>query len=174
MEECIRHLIEESTDDVVGGEIYIIYERLSELNWLPWDGDGQTNRFFKHWRLVVFIGFDRYKIEYLENSKVSKQGVVMVSAYNPDVDNATLYLLSKISIDSKTFFRELLALFSDWTYYSIKRQNCQHFVHGFLEKLKYCIVDKTPHFWGLRNSENEVHFSGRIGSLFNTFGSRSK
>ncbi|KAF9543180.1 hypothetical protein EC957_001242 [Mortierella hygrophila] len=156
MEECIKHLVEESTDEVFCGEIYIIYERLDDLYWLPWDGDGKTNRAFKHWILVVSIGFDSYKIEYREDKYVSKQGVVLVSEYNPDVESAKRYLLSKISIDAKTFFKELLTLFSDWNYYSIKRQNCQHFVHGFLEKLKYCIVDRTRHLRRLQNAGNKM------------------
>ncbi|KAF9090323.1 hypothetical protein BGX29_011538 [Mortierella sp. GBA35] len=71
MGKRIEALVATSTGDTLEGKIYIMYERLNDLQrLLPGKDDGERFRKIKHWRLVIQIGFDCFTLEFLENSIV--------------------------------------------------------------------------------------------------------
>ncbi|KAK3810387.1 MAG: hypothetical protein J3Q66DRAFT_373407 [Benniella sp.] len=165
MNELIEELISTSTNDPVGGKIYIMYERLGDLQWLPGKGDGKFLRSIKHWRLVIQLGFDCITLEFLENSLISHQGVVLVGAFDPSkIDTRgrggdlgsdgqqqsaiTLYHIGDLAeLSSEVLFKWIQKQFLSRTEYNILKNNCQHFVYDFLahfEKEGY-LVNRTSH-----------------------------
>ncbi|KAK3831999.1 MAG: hypothetical protein J3R72DRAFT_238538 [Linnemannia gamsii] len=177
MDGSIQALIKSSSTDVVKGKLYVIYERLSNFKWLPGNGDGKAGRAFKHWRLLIEIGFDSFTLEFLENSLISRQGVVILSPFSRSTDSATTYFLCNISIDTNTLYKHIETLFILWTAYSITNNNCQHFVQSFLFRyhMENCLSNRTPHFWRIYDEAYEgVTKTARIASYFSEMGSRSK
>ncbi|KAK3815539.1 MAG: hypothetical protein J3R72DRAFT_461613 [Linnemannia gamsii] len=163
MDELIEELISTSTDDPVEGKIYIMYERLGDFQWLPGKGDGKFLRRIKHWRLVIQLGFDCITLEFLENSLVSRQGVVLVGAYDPSKihrgvrgdlgpdgqQQPTLYHIGDLAgLSSEVLFKWIQEQFRLKTEYNVLQDNCQDFVYDFLahfEKEGY-LVNRTNHF----------------------------
>ncbi|KAF9131034.1 hypothetical protein BGW39_002345 [Mortierella sp. 14UC] len=177
MKNSIEALVESSSADVVQGKFYIIYERLSDFKWLPGNGDGESGRAFKHWKLLIRIGFDSFTVEFLENSLISRQGLVIVSPFDSSTNPATTYYLADISIDTETLYKRILAFFNAWTVYSIKCGNCQHFVQHFL--LHYQseghLTNQTAHFYKVYNGLfRGTTKTSRVASFFCRMGSRSK
>ncbi|KAF9147541.1 hypothetical protein BG015_010790 [Linnemannia schmuckeri] len=136
MKQMIHDMVEMSTTDQVEGKVYIVYERVGDLQWLPGKGDGESFRQIKHWRLVVQLGFDCFTLEFLENSLVSQQGIVMVGAFDAGdfhQKGTTRYPLGDLSeMSSYVMFKWIQDEFSKWTTYNLRKRNCQHFVRHFL------------------------------------------
>ncbi|KAF9901147.1 hypothetical protein EC991_006462 [Linnemannia zychae] len=118
METSIRALIDSSSTDIIQGKLYIIYERLSDFRWLPGNGDGESGSAFKHWKLLIVIGFDSFTLEFMENSLISRQGLVMVSPFDLSTSRATAYYLADITIDTETLYKRIQAFFGGWTVYN--------------------------------------------------------
>ncbi|KAF9131033.1 hypothetical protein BGW39_002344 [Mortierella sp. 14UC] len=177
MEKNIRSLIDISTDDVVKGQLYVIYETLAGFRWLFGNHDGEKNRVIKHWKLVIEIGFDSFILEFLENSLTSRHGLIKVRKYNPQFDPEKKYFLGNINISTQELYTHILELFFNWREYNVAFCNCQHFVQRFVNHYqnKGCMSNQTPHFW-LICRENFVTFvRGRILALaFHSFGTSSK
>ncbi|KAF9546432.1 hypothetical protein EC957_009781 [Mortierella hygrophila] len=165
MDEVIKELISTSTDNPVDGKIYIMYERLGDFQWLPGKGDGKFLRRFKHWCLVIQLGFDCITLEFFENSQISRQGVVMVGAFDPSrIDTrvrggdlgpddqqqpamAFYHIGDLAGLSSEVLFRWIQEQFRSRTEYNVLQNNCQHFVYDFLAHFeKEYIVNRTSHF----------------------------
>ncbi|KAG0273818.1 hypothetical protein BGZ95_010362 [Linnemannia exigua] len=156
MEKSIMSLIGRATNDVIQGKIYVMYVRLADLSWLPGKSYGEMFRGAKHWKLVFEIGFDKFTVEFLEDSLISRQGMVRVEPYNPETDPATKYLLGAITISSFWLYSDILELFSAWKQYSLVGRNCQHFVKDLVHRYDKAgfMSDHTDHF---RELNSEAH-----------------
>ncbi|KAF9903162.1 hypothetical protein EC991_004108 [Linnemannia zychae] len=165
MDKRIKELVSNSTDDPVSGKVYIMYERLGDFQWLPGKGDGKFLRSIKHWRLVIQLGFDCITLEFLENSLISHQGVVLVSAFDPSrIDTrsredlgsegqqqseVSLYHIGDLTgLSSEVLFKWIQNEFQSWKEYNVIKNNCQHFVHAFLAYFdeKGYLVNRSNHF----------------------------
>ncbi|KAF9901144.1 hypothetical protein EC991_006459 [Linnemannia zychae] len=132
MEKSIMALVDTATDDIVTGRVYVIYETLAGFKWLFGDRDGESYREIKHWKLVIEIGFDSFILEFLENSLISKEGLIKVRKYNPTTDLQTKYYLGNITVSTLELYIHILELFFSWRDYDVAFCNCQHFVQRFL------------------------------------------
>ncbi|KAG0372887.1 hypothetical protein BGX24_012452 [Mortierella sp. AD032] len=128
MDQTIRILVGGATDDVIQGRLYAMYERLYDLRWLPGNSYGEFARGAKHWKLVFEIGYDSFTVEFLEDSLISRYGMVKVAPYSPHTEPATKYLLGTITTSTLWLYSDILELFSAWKEYSLVSHNCQHFV----------------------------------------------
>jgi hypothetical protein len=169
IKQRIEDMIDMSTDDPVEGKVYIVYERLGDLKWLPGKGDGESWRGIKHWRLVIQLGFDWFTLEFLENSLISRQGIVIVNAFDPaniHRPGAKVYALGKLTMSSEEMFSWIQKKFHEWTYYNLRKRNCQHFVRTFFQFVqgKY-LSQETQHFRDLQR---------RSGRMLGGFGLKSR
>ncbi|KAG0200101.1 hypothetical protein BGX33_011226 [Mortierella sp. NVP41] len=182
MGKRIEALVATSTGDTLEGKIYIMYERLNDLQrLLPGKDDGERFRKIKHWRLVIQIGFDCFTLEFLENSIVSQQGVVMVGPYNQESSQRTLYPIGDLRISTEVLFNWTQEQFNEWTVYNLFQKNCQHFVHHFLafvEKEGY-LTNRTDHLAVPSTDEPSsmsrwIPVRNRVGEIIGSLGVKSK
>ncbi|KAF9145831.1 hypothetical protein BGX30_006603 [Mortierella sp. GBA39] len=134
MAKRIQDMVDDSTDDKMDGKVSIVYERLGDLQWLPGKGDGEFLRRIKHWRLIIQLGFDAFTLEFLENSIVSYQGVLLVSPYDQGAsNNATPYTVGYLKgLSTEELYKWIKDQSKIWKEYNLLTNNCQHFVHAFL------------------------------------------
>ncbi|KAG0288694.1 hypothetical protein BGZ97_006692, partial [Linnemannia gamsii] len=148
----IEDMIDMSTDDPVEGKVYIVYERLGDLQWLPGKGYGESWRLSKHWLLVIQLGFDWFTLEFQEDSG---EGIVIVGAFDPanmHGPGRKIYALGKLTMSSEEMFSWIQKQFHEWTYYNLRKRNCQHFVRAFLQFVqeKKYLSNETAHFSNLQ------------------------
>ncbi|KAG0372886.1 hypothetical protein BGX24_012451 [Mortierella sp. AD032] len=171
----IGELIESSTKDTVEAQFSVIYERLSDFKWFPGKGDGKANRSFKHWKILIEIGFDSFTVEFLENSLISQQGVVKIMPYHSQANKATSYPLGSMIVSTHRLYWEILEMYFSWKDYSLTHHNCQHFVKNFLDRFWSEMSSKSDHAEKIyyTNTGNAT-LQARAASFLTKKGSRSK
>ncbi|KAG0273819.1 hypothetical protein BGZ95_010363 [Linnemannia exigua] len=171
----IAELIESSTKDTAEAQFSVIYGRLREFKMLPGRGDTKSNRGFKHWKVLIEIGFDKFTVEFLENSLISQQGVVKILPYDPQTEEETSYALGSMTISTHRLYREILEMYFSWKDYSLTDRNCQHFVKNFLERFWSEMSSKSDHAKGIYYRDTDrATLKARIASFFSRHGSRSR
>ncbi|KAF9145828.1 hypothetical protein BGX30_006600 [Mortierella sp. GBA39] len=158
MAKRIQDMVDDSTDDKMDGKVSIVYERLGDLQWLPGKGDGEFLRRIKHWRLIIQLGFDAFTLEFLENSIVSHQGVLIVGTYDQvESRNATAYPVGNLKgLSTEELYKWIQEQSGIWKEYNLLKNNCQHFVHAFLahfENLGY--LTRTDHLEAVRQKRQQ-------------------
>ncbi|KAG0055713.1 hypothetical protein BGZ90_005692, partial [Linnemannia elongata] len=138
MAKRIQDLVDDATDDRMNGKVSVVYERLGDFQWLPGKGDGEFLRWIKHWRLIIQLGFDTFTLEFLENSIVSHQRVLLVSPYDQGAsNNATPYLMGYLKgLSTEVLCKWVQEQSEIWKEYNTLTNNCQHFVHEFLARFE--------------------------------------
>ncbi|KAF9901146.1 hypothetical protein EC991_006461 [Linnemannia zychae] len=171
----IGALIESSTKNTLEVKFFVIYEQLKDLKLLPGKGNGKVNRDFKHWKILMEIGFDNLTVEFLENKSNNGQGVVKIEKYTSQSGNDLREKLGSIIISTHRLYWEILAMHFSWNEYSVVDRNCQHFVKGFLERFWIDMTNKTEHAKRIycRNTERPT-LKLRIASFFTKRGIRSR
>lgn len=172
MEQRIQTYLDRSTDILTTGDLFIMYERLQQFQWLPGDGDGKRNRSSKHWKLIIIIGDEKIKIDFAENGNNTEEGIVILSTYDPYQEELQPHFLGNITIDTETLYSNIQDMFLEWREYSIKYCNCQHFVRDFVIHFWNHLSNRDEHIMEV-TAEKGVSLQSRIGSAFNTVGSRS-
>ncbi|KAF9546431.1 hypothetical protein EC957_009780 [Mortierella hygrophila] len=172
-----QDLIDNSTKEKCKGRLIITYERLwalqGALNWLN-DGNNSDLRSFKHWRLVLFIGFDQFELDFNENSEQRGEGVLTAHTYT-DTKKIKGYEMGEMEIDTETLYTELMAMFLTMSSYSVTSQNCQHFVIMFVQKFNIYMTSKTEHYEGIhRKNPNHVTSASNFGSMFRSDSNSSR
>lgn len=137
MGKTIQDLVDNATSEKTNGKVHIAYENIADLRWIS-QGDDDSLRGIKHWRLVIQLGFDAFTLEYLQDSVFTFQGLVMVGPFNPDAtNNPRLYHVGDLrELDSKELFGWIQKEFSSKEQYNVITNNCHDFVHSFLAKFE--------------------------------------
>ncbi|KAK3815540.1 MAG: hypothetical protein J3R72DRAFT_461617 [Linnemannia gamsii] len=167
--ERFQDLIDSSTKNKCKGQLFITYERLEALkgalNWLS-DGNNRHLRSYKHWRLVLIIGFDELELDFNENSEQSGEGVLTAHKCI-NTKKFKRYEMGEMMIDTETFFTELMDMFLTMSWYNVTNRNCQHFVIMFVQKFNAYMISKTEHYEGIhRKNPNRVTAASNFGSMF--------
>lgn len=133
MGKTIQDMMDNATSDKTNGKVHIMYENVADLQWIS-QGDDDSMRGIKHWRLVIQLGFDYFTLEYLQDSVFTFQGLVVVGRFNPKAtNNPRLYHVADLKeLDSKELFIWIQEEFSSKDQYNVITNNCHDFVHGFL------------------------------------------
>lgn len=132
-------MVDNSSDDRMDGKVYVVYERIGALQWLlPGESAGEDMRWCKHWRLVIQLGFDWFTLEFVENSLLSLQGVVMAGSFDPEAaSDAILYHVGDLKeMSTMVLYRWIKDEFRSKVPYNVLVNNCQHFVLRFLSEFE--------------------------------------
>lgn len=134
MEKAIQGMVDNASKDEMDGKVFIVYKSVGDFDWLFGSGDGESWREFKHWRLVIQLGFDCFTLEYLENSIVSHEGVVVVGAFDLQAPNSlTLYHLGDLkALSTEVLYNWIKEESRSRKPYNVIVNNCHQFVHRFL------------------------------------------
>lgn len=134
MAKCIQDMVDDSTDNKMDGKVSVVYEHLDDLKWLPVKGNGEFLRRIKHWRLIIQLGSNAFTLEFIENSIVSSQGVLLVGPYSQGAsNNATPYPVGYLQgLSTEVLSKWIQEQSEIWKEYNTLTNNCQHFVHEFL------------------------------------------
>ncbi|KAF9543178.1 hypothetical protein EC957_001240 [Mortierella hygrophila] len=156
MAKRIQDMVDNSTAEKMDGKVSIVYERLGDLQWLPGKGDGEFLRRIKHWRLVIQLGFDAFTLEFLENSIVSHQGVLIVGTYDQvESRNATAYLVGDLKgLSTEVLYKWIQEESEIWKDYNLRKKNCQHFVQKFLADFE-TYLSRTDHLEAVQQNQDQ-------------------
>ncbi|KAG0200102.1 hypothetical protein BGX33_011227 [Mortierella sp. NVP41] len=134
MKAKIDKLAKSASDDIQQGKLSIVYTRLQDLRpYLPGTGNNKFLKDFKHWKLVIRLGFDSFILEFVENSLVGHEGLITVEAYNPGAHDSKEYPLADLRMSKKNLFGWIALKFERWAVYNLVGRNCHHFVRKFLK-----------------------------------------
>ncbi|KAF9903163.1 hypothetical protein EC991_004109 [Linnemannia zychae] len=164
-----QDLIDVSDERICKGTLYLTYERLKALryvlNWIN-KGDNHRLRSCKHWRLVLKLGLDYIELDFNENSERRGEGVLTARKFI-ETEEVKLDELGEMEVDTKTVFTDLMAMFLEMSWYSVKSRNCQHFVILFVQRFDRYMISKTKHYEGIHSKDPRRETSASIfGSLF--------
>lgn len=136
----IRNMADNASNDKIDGKVFIMYERIRLLQSLPsdGDGDGDSNRWIEHRRLIIQLGFNCSTIEYFHDSVFTLQGLVVVGPFDLEATGSgTLYHAGDLmGMSTKVFYKWIQDEFRNKELYNVLTNNCQHFVCYFFSKFE--------------------------------------
>jgi hypothetical protein len=114
--------------------------------------------------LVILIGDEKIRLHFGEITRNPGEGMVHVSPYIPR-DPKHFYFLGHIVISTEKLYSDIQDMFIERIKYSIKYNNCQHFVRSVIDHFKDRLSDQDPHMEQVTMVRG-VTFAAYLGYIF--------
>jgi hypothetical protein len=138
MDKTIQGMLDHASNHKMDGKVHVMYENVRNVQSLFGDGDGESWRHIKHWRLVIQLGFDCFTLEYFQGTVFTLQGIVVVGPFDLEAEHReTLYHVGDLKgLSTVQLYTWIQDEFHSKESYNVAWNNCQHFVHNFLTEFE--------------------------------------